>query len=200
MGGRSGGGAGPGKGDFNYKGKISNIESLKNIQDRQLYNEMKSAISRFHAALGIQEKNIKLADLNGAYGVHVTAAGKSEAIYLNKSYYKTGTKKSITEQKQKDYASGWATKTNKAVAHTITHELAHATWNTALTGTNQRAAGVQIQKLYKSWSRDRKKSGYGKYSKSNVNEFWAETVTKGIHGKSDKYTKAAFSIARKYKL
>ena len=55
MGGRSGGGAFSGKGDSNYKGSISGVESLKNIQDKKLYNEMKAAISRYHSALGIPQ-------------------------------------------------------------------------------------------------------------------------------------------------
>lgn len=45
-----------------------------------------------------------------------------------------------------------------------------------------------------------KKSGYGKYAETNVSEFWAETVTKAIHGKSDKYTKKVKEICKKYKL
>lgn len=202
MGGRSGGGAsgGMGRGDSNYKGKITALESLKNIHDRKLYNEVKSAISRFHAKLGIRQKEIFLGELEGAYGAHVTENGKSKLIVLNKSTFKTGTVKSVVTQKKKDYASGWATKTNKPVAHTVTHELAHATWNNHLSSNNAKAAGKVITALYKKWSGDRKKSGYGQYAKSNVNEFWAETITKGIHGKSDFYTKSAFKIAKKYNL
>lgn len=97
-------------------------------------------------------------------------------------------------------ASGWSTKTNKAVAHTVTHELAHATWNANMTGANQKAAGKEVNKLFKSWKKDNKKSGYGKYAETNVSEFWAETVTKAIHGKSDKYTKKVKEICKKYKL
>lgn len=201
MGARSGSSSGGGGGgDANYKGSIKNVESLKNIQDPKLYKAMKEAISRYHAALGIPERNVKLADLEGAYGVQVSSGGKSEAVYLNKALYKTGTVQSISKQKAADYKSGWATKTNKPVAHTITHELAHATWNTSLTGANQKAAGKEIKAMYKSWSADRRKTGYGKYSKTNVDEFWAETVTKGIHGKADKYTKKAKQIVKKYKL
>lgn len=82
----------------------------------------------------------------------------------------------------------------------MTHELAHATWNSHLSSPNAKAAGKEIKSLYKKWSGDKKKTGYGKYAKTNVNEFWAETITKGIHGKSDKYTKAAKSIVKKFKL
>lgn len=198
--GSSGGGAFAGKGDSSYRGEIKNIESLKSIKDKKLYNELKAAISRYHSELGIPQKEIKLATLQDAYGVHVTENGKSKAIYLNKSLYKKGTVQSITEQKKNDYASGWATKTNKPVAHTLTHELAHATWNSHLSSPNAKAAGKEIKYLYKKWSGDKRKSGYGKYSKTNVNEFWAETVTKAIHGKSDKYTNAAKKIIKQFKL
>ena len=64
----------------------------------------------------------------------------------------------------------------------------------------QKAAGKEINKLYTQWRKDKKKSGYGKYAATNVSEFWAETVTKAIHGKSDKYTAAVKNIAKKYKL
>lgn len=47
---------------------------------------------------------------------------------------------------------------------------------------------------------DKSKQGYGKYAKTNVNEFWAEVCTKAVHGKADKYTKAAKDIIKKYKL
>ncbi len=48
--------------------------------------------------------------------------------------------------------------------------------------------------------RDKKKSGYGKYARTNVSEFWAETVTKAVHGKADKYTRRVKAICAKYKL
>lgn len=63
-----------------------------------------------------------------------------------------------------------------------------------------KAAGKEVNKLFKSWKKDNKKSGYGKYAETNVSEFWAETVTKAIHGKSDKYTKKVKEICKKYKL
>ena len=30
----------------------------------------------------------------------------------------------------------------------------------------------------------------------NVDEFWAEVITKGVHGNSDRYTQKAISIAK----
>ena len=60
-------------------------------------------------------------------------------------------------------------------------------WNANMTGANQKAAGKEVNKLFKSWKVDNKKCRYGKYGETNVSEFWAETVTKAIHGKSDKH-------------
>ena len=190
-------------GDSNAKDiNLRNIESLKNIKDRQLYNEMKSAISRFYKEMGLPQRDVKLADMDGAYGVHVTSGdGKSLGVYLNKKHFKNGTKQTITEKLNSAYKSGHLTKTNKPVAHVMTHELAHSVWNAHLKGAKYQAAGKEISKVYHAWQKDSKgRKGYGSYTGTNVSEFWAEVITKGIHGKSDKYTKALKSIAKKYKL
>lgn len=169
-------------GDATYKGSVGKPEPLVNMKDPALYKATKEAISRYHSVLGVRQKNVKLAELSaGTYGVHVTANGKSEGVYLNKKHFMQ-TKKAVEASHKRGYASGWSTKTNKAVAHTVTHELAHATWNANMTGANQKAAGKEVNKLFKSWKKDNKKSGYGKYAETNVSEFWAETVTKAIHG------------------
>ena len=206
MGGKSGGGGSGiknrGRGDGTAsKGDIANVEDLKNIKDAKLYNEMKSAISRFYKEMGLKQKNVKLADMqDNMLGVHVTSNGKSAGVFINKKYFKNGTVKSVVDMEKKDYKSGFSTKTNKPVAHTITHELAHSVWNNHMTGAKQVAAGKEVQKVYKQWRKDKTKKDYGSYSKTNINEFWAETITKGIHGKADKYTKALKAIAKKYKL
>jgi len=187
-------------GDGNYKGKITGIEPLVNMKDPQMYKETKAAISRFHSVMGVRERNIKLATLSGGtLGVQVNSNGKSEAIYLNKAYFNSG-KKAVLQSTKKGYASGWHTKTNKPLAHTVTHELAHATWGSDMTTAKHKAAGKEIGKLYNAWKKDKKKTGYGEYAKTNVDEFWAETVTKAVHGKADKYTTAAKNIVKKYKL
>lgn len=202
--GRNSGGGGHGglqPGDATYKGKITGVESLVKIQDPQVYKAVGQAISRYHAVLGVRQRNVKLATLGaGTLGVHVTQDGKSEGVYLSKKVFKTGKKEKIISDTKKGYDSGWHTKTNKPIAHTVTHELAHATWNAHMTGANQKTAGKEIGKLYTSWMKDKKKTGYGTYAKTNVSEFWAETVTKAVHGKSDKYTKAVKGICKKYKL
>lgn len=187
-------------GDATFKGSVKGVESLIHIKDPQVYKEVASAISRYHSVLGVRQRNIKLATLSaGTLGVHVTQGGKSEGVYLNKKYFNQKEKNIVTQTK-KGYESGWHTKTNKPIAHTVTHELGHATWNNHLDGANQKAAGKDITDLYHTWMKDTKKKGYGEYAKTNVNEFWAETVTKAVHGKADKYTKSVKRIIKRYKL
>ena len=207
MGARSGSGSGGvfTPGDSNAKPEsvnLRNIETLKNIKDRQLYNEMKSAISRFYKELGLKQKEVKLADMDGAMGVHVTIDGKSGGVYLNKKHFKNGTKESVTKTLNSAYKQKLLTKTNKPVAHVMTHELAHSVWNSHMTGTKQKAAGKEIAKIFTEWKKDKSKGrkGYGSYTGTNVSEFFAETITKGIHGKADRYTKALKNIVKKYKL
>lgn len=187
-------------GDSSYSGKIGKPEPLVNMKDPQMYKETKAAISRYHAVMGVRQRSVKLAELSGGtYGVHVTVNGKSDAVYLNKKHFNQG-KKAVVAAHSKGYASGWSTKTNKPAAHTVTHELAHATWNAHLTSANHKAAGREISKLYTAWKKDKKKKGYGTYAKTNVSEFWAEAVTKAVHGKADKYTRRVKEICKKYKL
>lgn len=199
--GRNAGGVNEGTADGsgNYHGTIKNVESLVKMKDKAMYKATKEAISRYHAVMGVRQRNVKLADLAGAYGVHVTSDGKSEAVYLDKAHFNTGAKK-VAASHVNNYKIGWSTKTNKPIAHTVTHELAHATWNSHLKGKNQIAAGHDIRRVYSKWKADNSKVGYGDYARTNVNEFWAETVTKAVHGTADKYTRAVKSIAKKYKL
>jgi hypothetical protein len=200
--GSSGGGSRGGlqPGDSTYKGKIDGVETLKNIKDPQVYKAVGEAISRYHSVLGVRQKEIKLANLTpGTLGVHVTQNGKSAGIYLNKSTFNQA-KAKIVAQERKGYDSGWSTRTNKPIAHVVTHELGHATWNAHLTTSNAIAAGPSVQKLYAKWKKDKSKKGYGKYARTNVSEFFAETVTKAVHGEADKYTRAVKAIIKKYKL
>ena len=66
--------AGTNDGGGQYKGKISRVGSLVEMKDKAMYKATKEAISRYHAVMGVRQRNVKLADLGGsAYGVHVTS-------------------------------------------------------------------------------------------------------------------------------
>lgn len=180
---------------------IKNVRGLATIKDGAVYKEMKEGISRYHSVMGVRQKNVKIADLPERYnGVHQTLNGESEGVYLNSKVFDNLTKSGIRERVQKAYDSGWSTRTNKPIQHTITHELAHATWNSHLKSPNARAARADISKLQKEWFKDRSKKSYGEYATTNINEFWAEVTAKAVHGTPDKYTRAAKAIVKKYKL
>lgn len=207
MGGRAGAGGGLNRrgglsGDVGSgRTTIKNVETLKNIKDPALYKEMSRAIGRYYAVMGLEERNVKLADLGKTtLGVAVVVDGDRAGVYLNKKDFKNATKAEVTNAMKSMYKSGWQTKTNKPVAHVITHELAHTTWNSHLKGEKYKQAGKEINKVYRAWLKDNRKTGYGRYSRTNVNEFWAETITKAVHGKADKYTRKLKSIAKKYNL
>lgn len=189
-------------GGYLYEEVVGGVEDLVKIKDPAVYRDMKEAISRYHAVLGVRQKSVKLADLEeGKLGVHATdvKTGKSVGIYINKAYFNQS-RAAIIRSQRKGYDSGWATRTNKPIAHTVTHELGHATWNSSMKGARYVAAGKEIYKLSGQWLRDRRKSGYGKYAHTNLDEFWAETVTRAVHGTQDKYTRAVKRIIKKYGL
>lgn len=183
--------------------QVNGVESLKEIKSRQLYNDIGQAISRYHSVLGVRQREIKLADLNkGVLGVHGTgvADGKSKYVYLNKAYFKDATSKQVADDMRRMQKMGWQTDDNKPVAHVVTHELAHATWNAHMKAPEAKAAGKEIKKLYREFLADKTKKGHGMYAEHNVSEFFAETATRAIHGKADKYTTAIKEIVKKYKL
>lgn len=183
--------------DTNYNGKIENLRSVTTMQDKQMYKATKEAISNFYAKTGAIERNIKMAELsNTVYGI-----GSKGMVILNGKFFDRKNSKEFMEKQMKsEYKSGWQTETNKPIAHVLTHELGHTTWSSHGESANMKAASKEIKSLAKDWRKDTKKQGYGKYSHSNIDEFWAEVVTKAVHGKADKYTRKAKDIIKKYKL
>lgn len=178
---------------------LASAEGLGSLKHREVTLQLQKGISRYAAVMGVRERNIKVANVPGAFGVTYINENGSEGIYLNKAFFNRH-RNVVEREYKKQYTSGFKNVTNKPIQHTITHELAHATWNTSYSKPKYMAAGKEIKSLYRAWRGDKSKTGYGTYATKNVNEFWAEVVTKGIHGKSDKYTKKAISIAKKYKL
>lgn len=174
--------------------------SLDTLPHRDVVKALQSGISRYESVMGVRDRSIRVADLRGAYGVTFLNANGSQGIYLDRKAF-SGTKRQIEAAYRKsNYATGYKNLTNRAIKHTITHELAHASWTSSYSAPKYKAAGKEIQYLYKTWRGDQSKKGYGSYGRTNVDEFWAEVITKGIHGSSDKYTRAAIGIAHRFKL
>lgn len=182
---------------------VKNSRSISTIKDRSVAKELQQGISRFHAVLGVRERSVRIADLSGMNALGVTyigGEGKSSGILLNEKFFDRKRKAIITDVRKKHYDTGFKNRTNAPLQHTITHELAHATWNASMTSANARGAKKEITQLYHRWLGDKKKKGYGSYGATNVSEFWSEAITKAVHGKADRYTKRVINIARKYKL
>lgn len=175
-------------------------ESLDSLKHREVVKQLNRGISRYEKVMGIRERKIKVANTGSSYGVTFFNQDGSQGIYLNKRFFNQHRNQIESQYRSKNYKMGFKTVTNRPIQHTITHELAHATWTSSYSSPKHRSAGKEIKTLYNSWRKDKKKKGYGSYGAQNVDEFRAEVVTKGIHGESDKYTKRAISIAHKYKL
>ncbi len=191
------------RGDANFKGRVGKLESLSSIQNPHVYKAVKESISRYHSRLGVRQRDVKVAELPSRVGgVHITVNGKSSQVVLNKKVFNNPntTTQSVASWAQAGYKSGFLTKTNKPISHIVTHELSHATWNQHLTSPKAKAAGKDINKLYGTFLRDRKKKGYGKYANTNISEFFAEVATKAVHGNADRYTRSLKRIVKKYDL
>ncbi|MBD5256209.1 MAG: hypothetical protein HDS50_01065 [Bacteroides sp.] len=182
------------------KAMLASSSSIGDMKNRDMQKQINRAISRYEKVMGVRERSIKLADVPGAYGITFISKEGSHGIFLSRSSFDRPKKDFETKYKNQNYVNGFKNITNRAAQHTVTHELAHATWTSSYDSPTHKAAGKEINKLFDKWKADKKKKGYGNYGKSNVDEFWAEVVTKGIHGTSDKYTKRAISIAKRYKL
>ena len=137
--------------------------------------------------------------MEGAVGLARTdPSGKTE-VFLNRAHFEKADVKTVNEYKGRAYKSGFLNKTNKPTQHTVVHELGHALWNSHKPQKKHKEAGKDINVLYKKFKKDNPKS-WGSYGKTNVNEFYAEGITKGVLGKSDKYTKSLIKITKKYGL
>lgn len=176
------------------------MKSLDSLKHREVVKQLNRGISRYEKVMGVRERTIRVAPLNSAYGVTFINSDGSQGIYLNKSFFNQHRNKIESSYRATEYKKGHKNITNRPIQHTITHELAHATWTSSYTGAKYKSAGKEINSLYNNWRRDKKKKGYGSYGATNVDEFWAEVITKGIHGNADRYTKRAINIARRYKL
>lgn len=179
---------------------LAGSSKLSDMKHRDMEKQIMRAISRYEKVMGVRERNVRLADIGRSYGVTYISANGSHGIFLNRKYFDTSKRNFEAAYKKSNYNNGFKNVTNRAAQHTATHELAHATWTSSYDSPKHKAAGKEIQSLYKKWSADTKKKGYGTYATKHVDEFWAEVITKGIHGRSDKYTKKAILIAKKYKL
>ena len=178
----------------------SSVGPISSLEHREVVRQLQQGITRYEAVMGLRERSIKVANISGAYGVTFISRDGSQGIYLSRQVFNQKRDRIEADYRKANYDTGFKNRTNKPIQHTITHELAHATWTSSYSSPKHQAAGKEIRSLYREWARDKRKKGYGTYGKTNVDEFWAEVVTKAVHGSADRYTKRAKGIAKKYKL
>jgi len=197
--------------DIKYTGEITGVEDLVKVKHPDVYRGLKATIAQFHAKLGVQDRSIKIADMEDEVsGAHlINGLGENAGIYLNKKMFNQPKKKIIADIMKsyspatKRNAYSWTTKTNDPLGHVLTHELAHGVWSRFHTSPKHKAAGKEIFALFNQYKNDaayRRKKGYGIYSLHNASEFFAEVSTKAIHGNDDNYTRKLKKIIKRYKL
>lgn len=177
-------------------GGVKNVGSIREIKDLKQNKEVKRAISKYHSRIGLNTKEVKIADLKGAFGV-AEIKGNSATVYLDRKSFNNS--KEFVKKKKQEYLKGEKVATNSARQHTVIHELAHATWSKYHTSEKHKNAGEEIEKLYKQYKNSKSKV-LGRYAKENVNEFYAEGMSQAILGKKGTYSKKLLSITKKYKL
>lgn len=187
---------------------IQNDESISQIQNDNLRKDIQQGISKFESRLKLKTRSVQIAEFGGRFenaaGLALTNASTGEVkVYLSSKYFKNGTVNSVSKLMRSSYDANWSVRTNKPTQHIVVHELAHALW----TDKNPRKNSVKARKAMSNLFGRYKKAyargelrNFGKYSTKNVNEFFAEVVTKGVIGNSDKWTDSVFNIIDKYNI
>lgn len=105
--------------------------------------------------------------------------------YFGGSYAKTV--KGATELMK----SGWSVESSRPVMKTLHHELGHRTYDYLSSGQK-----AKVGAIFSKFSSKSTPKGWGKGSRQNVEEFFAEGMAKSLTGKSDSYTKALRKILK----
>lgn len=125
MGRNSSGNRGTKDGGGDYKGKITNVGPLVEMTDPQMYKATKQAISRYHAVLGVRQREVKLADFPGAMAYTL------QAVMVNQRRF-TSIVATLTKEQRELQATTQQT-TQVAGVPTPTSRLltlSHMSWHT----------------------------------------------------------------------
>lgn len=71
------------KGDATFKGTVGELRGLATMAHKDVYREVKSAISRYHSVLGVRQREVKLGDLPDSYNAFCTR-GYSDRLEYTK--------------------------------------------------------------------------------------------------------------------
>ena len=110
------------KGDGSTPSSVKNIGSIRDITDKVSNREVKRAISKYHSRIGLNTREVKIADLKNAYGIAIISPStNSGTVYLDRKAF-SNSKKLIKADKE-EYRRGEKVHTNKAIQHTTIHEI-----------------------------------------------------------------------------
>ena len=204
MGGRAGGGAGMGSGsrssalssqqreflettmmlspNIQYKADLVGVKGYKGVTDERVASELQEAVKMYAKEIGLAEPTkISLETLpKGRRGVSYG----NGTIVLSKNYFGGSYAKTVKGETEL-MKSGWSVESNRPVMKTLHHELGHRTYDYLSSGQK-----AKVGVIFSKFSSSKSVKGWGKGSRQNAAEFFAEGMAKSLTGKSDSYTKA----------
>ena len=148
--------------------------TIGDMKHKDTAKMLMKAVTKFQTTLGLPTRMVRIADL--PKGVRGVMFPDSNTVYLDQKLFEQPLSKVEEHFKKSRGMHGWDTRTSKQVRQVPTHELAHAYWNSSQKDPKSLEMGKELRKLYREYMRDGKKKGYGKYSHTNVDEFFAETT------------------------
>jgi hypothetical protein len=174
--------------NLQYKADLVGVKGYKGVTDAKVAAELQQGIKMYAKEIGLAEPTqISLETLpkgrrGVSYGNGTIALSKN---YFGGSYAKTMT--GATELMK----SGWSVETSRPVMKTLHHELGHRTYDYLSSGQK-----AKVGAIFSKFSSSKSVKGWGKGSRQNAEEFFAEGMAKSLTGKSDSYTKALRKILK----
>jgi hypothetical protein len=169
--------------EISYRERLVDKKGYRGVTDAQMEAEIKDAITQYSKEIGLAEPTqFTIENTRATIGKKVVGASGFTAIALDKQYYGGSYAKSekLARQRQE---SGFSVETSRPVRKTVQHELAHATYRYLSSESK-----AKVAQLYSRFTSDKSTKGWGSYSKTKAEEFYAEGIAKSLGGKKDFYT------------
>ena len=96
---------------------LTTATSTGGMKNRDMEKQINRAISRYEKVMGVRERHVRLADIDGAYGVTYIGANGSQGIYLSRRHFDTSKRKFEAAYKKSNYDNGFKNVTNTAYCY-----------------------------------------------------------------------------------
>lgn len=168
--------------NLQYKADLVGLKGYKGVTDPKVASELQEGLKIYAKEIGLAEPTkISLETLpKGRRGV----SWGNGTIALSKNYFGGSYAKTVKGQTEL-MKSGWSVETSRPVLQTLHHELGHRTYDHLSSGKK-----AKVGAIFSKFSSSKSVKGWGKGSRQNAEEFFAEGMAKSLTGKSDSYTKA----------